>query len=120
MAPPENFAYKVLVCVGKHLLSPFHVFYWHPGIIRSGRLSSQLTEAEGREVSVGIHVFHDAETAMKATGRAWCVFGFDPARCAIVRLSVSRRHLVCSGFWGPYLSSVYTEVENLGLYTGNA
>lgn len=106
--------------------SPFsHRHRWTPGRNVSSRTQVALSaiEAELQVVSCGFHTLTELGQAMALTlsGDGFTTyFGNAPMNRRLLRLRVRQDHLVAAGHWEERAgSAVYTEVENLGPYTGN-
>ena len=121
--------------------SPFWTHIWRRGRNHSSRPGVALTDHEraADRVDNGFHVFLHAREALWATTEAlWAttVQDIDPGtgtlaymftaggNMTVLALRVQPEHLVAAGHWlqqGHKLeSAVYTEVINLGPWTGNA
>lgn len=102
------------------LYSPFQPhFVWQLGVNKSGRSDRRLHPNEWSQVRQGIHVFVRLEDAMTQTVIPDHGF-FNRFTLRLLRVRCLPEHFVAAGNWESRAdSAVYTEVENLGLYTGN-
>lgn len=128
VAPPaDGRAWKVLIRLyDGRLRSPlYNKYVWADGTNWSNRSDASLTdlEADAKEVSYGFHVFLKCASAMEQTvADPIGAFGNSRHKCVLVEVRVRPEHLVAAGHWivGYEPTAVYTQVELLGSFTGNA
>ena len=124
--PADGRAWKVLIRLAEgRLRSPLYQYVWAYGINKSDRSGTNLTgfEREVGEASSGFHVFLKYANAMEQTVADPIVaFGNYRHKCVLVEVLVRPEHLVAAGRWfiGYKPTAVYTQVELLGPFTGNA
>ena len=112
IAPPHEFAYKMVFSLSGYV-SPICRHRWVSGRNVSDRQETTITpwEAAMGMAEKGFHVFHTPLSAMSA---------FQGVTAHVLRVRVRAEHHIITGWFLSHPTSVYTEVENLGPFTGNA
>lgn len=108
--------WKVVLATAYGLESPFYDYAWAPGRNVSSRTSCDMEPHETTHVNDGFHAFLHAGDGLLASLN---MLPLKTGERRVLLLHGRGEDCVALGNWAYFRAAVFTELVNLGLYTGN-